>query len=81
MALSFMHYKGKVAIFVATLAVIFFAAPLIYGLLTTSATIGSSGSVKSVGVRVYWESSCVNEVSSIDWGVVDRILQERHGLR
>jgi len=66
-----MGAKGKVAIFVATLAVIFFAAPMIYGLLTTSTTIGNQGSVKAVGVKVYWESTCVNEVSSIDWGVVE----------
>ena len=66
-----MGAKGNVAVFVATLAAIFLAAPVIYGLLTTSATIGSQGSVKAIGVKVYWENTCVNEVSSISWGVLE----------
>jgi len=66
-----MGAKVEVAVFAAALAAIFFSAPLIYGLLTTSATIGSVGSVKAAGVKVYRESACVNEMSSIDWGVTE----------
>ena len=43
----------------------------IYGLLTATRTIGSHGSIKAIGVSVYWDSSCTNEVSSVDWGMVE----------
>jgi len=66
-----MGVKGYIAIFVATLVAMFFAAPLIYGQRTINATIASQGSIKGIGVKVYWESACVNEVSSINWGAID----------
>jgi len=38
---------------------------------TTPTPIENSGSVKSVGVGVYWDSNCTDRVSSIDWGTVE----------
>jgi hypothetical protein len=34
-------------------------------------TITSTGSVKGIGVGIYWDSACTNPVSSIDWGAID----------
>ena len=31
---------------------------------------GGTGTVESL-LKIYWESSCVNEVSSIDWGTLN----------
>ncbi|MEM3054657.1 MAG: hypothetical protein QXM52_02995 [Candidatus Bathyarchaeia archaeon] len=38
------------------------------GAFVATRTISNVGSLKSVGVDVYWDSSCTNPVSSIDWG-------------
>jgi len=40
----------------------------IYGLLSTVLPIGTTGRVVTIDVDVYWESGCVNKVSSINWG-------------
>jgi len=40
-------------------------------LVQTSRTISSGGSVKGIGVGIYWDSACTNQVSSIDWGLLD----------
>lgn len=34
-------------------------------------TIANAGSVKAIGVGVYWDQSCLNTVTSIDWGVLE----------
>ena len=34
-------------------------------------TITNAGSVKAIGVGVYWDQSCLNTVTSIDWGVLE----------
>ena len=38
------------------------------GLLTTSKTLSSTGSVKAINVEVYWDDQCTLVVESIDWG-------------
>ena len=38
------------------------------GLLTTSKTLSSSGSVKAINVEVYWDGLCTQVVNSVDWG-------------
>ena len=60
-----------VALAVASIFLIAISSPLIYGLLVTSITLTSVGSVKTVGVMAYWDSSCTSEVSTIDWGTVE----------
>jgi hypothetical protein len=41
-----------------------------------STTIGSRGTVRTLGVGVYWDEICSNSVSYIDWGIVDPGSQE-----
>lgn len=38
------------------------------GVLVATRIISNTGNVKAVGVGVYWDSSCTNVVSSINWG-------------
>ena len=40
-------------------------------LLQTSRTISNAGSVKGIGVGIYWDSACTNQTSSISWGILD----------
>jgi len=39
--------------------------------LTTSRTVGSSGTVKAINVEVYWDIDCTQVVSDIDWGILE----------
>jgi len=41
------------------------------GLLFGSKTINNQGNVNSIGVGVYWENACINEISTIDWGYIE----------
>ena len=70
-----MKNKEKI-ILGATLALVFGAVALsIFGstlsLVQTSRTISSAGSVKGIGVGVYWDSACADRTSSISWGLLD----------
>ncbi len=39
-------------------------------LLQTSASIPNSGAVRTVGVGVYWDSSCTNRTITLSWGTL-----------
>ncbi len=41
------------------------------GTLLGRVTLPNMGTVKTMGVGVYWDSDCNNQVTSIDWGTVD----------
>lgn len=41
------------------------------GLLMAYQRIPNSGNVKTVGVGVYWDSACTDNVTSIDWGFLE----------
>jgi hypothetical protein len=43
----------------------------VLSLTQTDRTISTVGSVKGIGVGIYWDSACTNQVSSINWGVID----------
>ncbi len=40
-------------------------------LLQTSKTISNAGSVKGIGVGIYWDLACTNQTSSVNWGLLD----------
>lgn len=40
-------------------------------LVQTSRTVSSAGSVKGIGVGVYWDFACTDRTSSINWGLLD----------
>lgn len=43
----------------------------VFGILPGSRTIRNEGTLKAIGVSVYWENSCENNVTSINWGLVE----------
>jgi len=43
----------------------------VYGLLTYSRTISSSGILKAINVEIYWEQSCTQVVENVDWGYAE----------
>lgn len=43
----------------------------VFGILPGSQIIRNEGTLKAIGVSVYWESSCTNNVTSINWGLVE----------
>ena len=47
------------------------ASVLAAGLLTAYQRVPNSGNVKTVGVGVYWDNACTNNVTSIDWGFLE----------
>jgi hypothetical protein len=55
---------GVVAVVLASIAVV-------YALTSVSVYLSSVGTVKAVGVGVYWDSVCSQAISSIDWGLAD----------
>jgi hypothetical protein len=40
-------------------------------LVQNGRTIPNKGSVKGIGVGIYWDSACTNRTVSIDWGLLD----------
>jgi hypothetical protein len=63
------RFSAILFVTVATMAVA--SVVFTYGLLFGSKTISNQGNVNSIGVGVYWEDACVNEVSTIDWGLIE----------
>lgn len=42
-----------------------------YGTLFGSKTINNQGNVNAIGVGIYWENTCINNISTIDWGYIE----------
>jgi len=71
--LSHQKPRSKIRFLGFTLIVCVFSS-LVYVSVSVhlfSATIGSRGVVKTLGVGVYWDEECVNAVSQIDWGIIE----------
>jgi hypothetical protein len=47
----------------ATMAIVYAA--------TNVFTLHSTGTVKGIGVGIYWDSGCTSRVTSIDWGLAE----------
>ena len=44
---------------------------MVMGTLLGQVTLPNLGTVKAIGVGVYWDSGCSNSVTSINWGTVE----------
>jgi hypothetical protein len=42
-----------------------------FAIIQSSIRINSKGTVKAVGVGVFWDRNCTDQVSFIDWGMVE----------
>jgi hypothetical protein len=49
-------------------AIVAAAVIIAVALLITNYKIHSTGTIKTLGLKVYAEQACINEVSAIDWG-------------
>jgi hypothetical protein len=65
----------RVIMGVASVLVLTAVAAVIFGTVSsvvqTSKTISNVGSVKGIGVGIYWDAACTNRTSSINWGLLD----------
>jgi hypothetical protein len=72
---SFLENRGKIIVGISLALVLCALAIGIFrtgsSLLQTNRTILNAGSVKGVGVGIYWDSACTNRTSSINWGFLD----------
>ncbi len=70
-----MKNRTKIILGVSLALVLCALATGIFGtalsLLQTNRTIPNAGSVKGIGVGIYWDSACTNRTSSINWGLLD----------
>jgi hypothetical protein len=62
--------KTQVSIILVVGALVAVSA-LVSGLLIASQTIPNTGNVRAVGVGVYSDSACTQEVTLIQWGTLD----------
>jgi hypothetical protein len=46
-------------------------ATFVAGLLTSVTRVPSVGTVKAIGVGVYWDENCTSWVTEIDWGFIE----------
>ena len=62
-------YKSLALVIVVLTASVMVAST--FALLVIQRDISGSGSIKGVGVGVYWDSLCNNPVSSVDFGLLE----------
>ena len=63
-----MYYAGLIT---ASLLLIAIGTPQIFGLLSSTLSLNSSGSLKTVNIKAYSDSGCTTPLTSIDWGTVE----------
>jgi hypothetical protein len=68
--------KHDVKVAIATLILVGFALSLsmltqVMSAIQANTKISNQGTLKTVGVGVYWDSALTNKVSSIDWGILE----------
>jgi hypothetical protein len=71
---SFLSNKGKIALAILALISCALATGILGTALSsaqTSRNISNAGSVKGIGVGIYWDTACTNRTSSINWGSLD----------
>lgn len=61
----------RVALALALVALTSVVLGTVTSVIQTSRTVSNAGSVKGVGVGVYWNLACTNRTSSINWGLLD----------
>jgi len=68
--------RNEFAVAIATLALLMYTLALsvvsqVVSPVVTDETVSNVGSVKAIGVGVYWYENCTSEVSFIDWGMLE----------
>jgi len=68
---GFLRRAVRPALIVALALAVVAAGLGVAGLLTTTRTLASAGTIKAVGVGVYWDANCANQVTSVEWGIIE----------
>jgi hypothetical protein len=60
----------------ATLTLVTYALALslvgqVLSAVQTSKTVSNAGTIKAIGVGVYWDFACTNSITSINWGTLE----------
>jgi archaellum component FlaG (FlaF/FlaG flagellin family) len=63
------RFSKLIFLTIATMAVS--AVVITFGILPRSQTVNNHGGVNAIGVGVYSEPECLNNVTQIDWGYLD----------
>ncbi len=61
----------RVALALALVALTSVIFGTVSSVVQTSKTFSNSGSVKGIGVGIYWDQACTNKTTSINWGLLD----------
>ena len=74
--LNILERKGERIVAIAALALVVYISSLcligqVISALQSNKTISNVGAVKAIGVGVYWNQTCTNTVTSINWGMVE----------
>ena len=69
--IHFLRVKIKPLIVMMTIVLILLMVTQVTSLIIASKTIPNVGSLRTVGVGVYFDAALTNKVSSIDWGALD----------
>jgi hypothetical protein len=72
---SHLEPRKKIIVELSSAMLLCAAATSILGLTAlsmrqTSGTVPNTGSMKGVGVGIYWDSLCTNKISLISWGIL-----------
>lgn len=65
------HMQKSQALAIYALVASVLAVSAVTALLTTQKTIHSTGSIKAVGLGVYWDLPCTNATSSLEFGQLE----------
>src|SRR3990170_1817058 len=69
--IHFLRVKIKPLIVIMTFVLILLMVTQVTSFIIASKTIPNVGSLRTVGVGVYFDAALTNKVSSIDWGALD----------
>ncbi|MDH5438491.1 MAG: hypothetical protein OEX76_06280 [Candidatus Bathyarchaeota archaeon] len=74
--MSILERKGERIVAAAALALVVYILSLcligqVLSAVQTNRTVSNVGAVKAIGVGVYWDQTCANTVTSIDWGTIE----------
>jgi len=61
--------KSDLGVFVLAVSLALVGGVFVSGIMMTSRTLPSSGSIKAINVGVYWDFDCTQNVTVIDWGI------------
>jgi hypothetical protein len=65
----FTTYKTRVGLIIP-LALLFVLASVSLAQQTFQQQVASSGTIKTIGVTLFWDHTCTNKVTSVSWGAI-----------